>query len=209
MTDFSKLKLSEFLDQLASDAPTPGGGTAAAVSGAMGASLAAMVAALTLTRDKFADVHDAMRRIAQTAGDARLQFINLAREDTEAYNLVLAARRLTKDTDEQKGAREKAIAAANRRATEVPMRTASLAARVLAVLPELVEKGNPNAASDAGSAALMLEAAAEGALLNVGINLSGIPDPTFVAQMQAETARIQSDAQRLRAHVVAAVRKSF
>ena len=209
MTDFSKLKLSEFLDQLASDAPTPGGGTAAAVSGAMGASLAAMVAALTLTRDKFADVHDAMRRIAQTAGDARLQFINLAREDTEAYNLVLAARRLTKDTDEQKGAREKAIAAANRRATEVPMRTASLAARVLAVLPELVEKGNPNAASDAGSAALLLESAAEGALLNVGINLSGIPDPSFVAQMQAETARIQGDAQRLRAHVVAAVRKRF
>jgi formiminotetrahydrofolate cyclodeaminase len=209
MTDFSKQSLNEFLDRLASDAPTPGGGTAAAMAGAMGASLAAMVAALTLTRDKYAAVHDAIRPIAQAAGDARLQFIDLAREDTEAFNLVLAARRLPKDTDEQKAAREKALAAANRRATEVPMKTASLAARTLAILPELVEKGNPNAASDAGSAALLLEAAAEGALLNVGINLSGISDTAFVAEMQKQTAGIQNDAQRLRAHVVAAVRKSF
>lgn len=209
MTYFSKLSLHDFLDQLASDAPTPGGGTAAAVAGAMGASLAAMVAALTLTRDKYAAVHDAVRRIAQAAGDARLQFIDLAREDTEAYNLVLAARRLAKDTPEQKETREKAIEAANRKATEIPMRTAALAARILAILPELVEKGNPNAASDAGSAALLLEAAAESALLNVGVNLSGITNPAFVADMQKQTALIQGDAQRLRAHVVAAVRKRF
>jgi len=209
MTDFSRLKLNEFLDQLASDAPTPGGGTAAAMAGAMGASLATMVSALTLTREKYADVHELIRPIAQATADARLEFISLAREDTEAYNLVVAARRLSKDSAEQKKTRDEAIAAANRRATEVPMRTATLAARTLAVLPDLVEKGNPNAASDVGSAALLLEAAAEGALLNVGINLSGIPDTAFVALMQKQTATIQSDSQRLLAHVLAAVRKRF
>ncbi|MCA1580999.1 MAG: cyclodeaminase/cyclohydrolase family protein [Acidobacteria bacterium] len=209
MTEFAKLTVIEFIDALGSDAPTPGGGTAAAIAGAMGASLMEMVAALTLTRDKYVGSHAAVRPIAQTAASARLEFLKLAREDSEAYELVVAARRLGKDTDSQKTARADALAIANRRATEVPMRTAQLAARVLASLPELVEKGNPSAASDAGSAALLLEAAAEGALLNVGVNLSGISDPAFVAKMQRETAQIQNDAQRLRAHILASVRKRF
>jgi len=209
MTDFGKQLVSEFLDQIASDSPTPGGGTASAVAGATGASLAAMVAALTLTREKFAPVHDAIRPIAQAATHARLEFLTLAREDSEAYNLVFAARKLPKDTDEHRATRDRAIAAANRRATEVPMRTARLAARILALLPELVEKGNPNAASDAGAAAILLESAAEGALLNVGINLSGIEDAAFVSAMQKETAAIQTDAQRIRSQVLGVVRKSF
>ena len=209
MKDFSKETLAEFIDQLASDAPTPGGGTAAAFAGSMGAALAAMVAALTLTREKYAASHDAIRPIAQAAAAARREFLDLAREDSMAYELVVAARRLPKDTDGQKAARDSALALANRRATEVPMRTAKVAARLLSLLPELVEKGNPNAASDAGSAALLLEAAAEGALLNVGTNLSGNPDGAFVGEMQKDTARIQSDIQRLRAHVVGAVRKTF
>ena len=209
MKDFSKETLAEFIDQLASDAPTPGGGTAAAFAGSMGAGLAAMVAALTLTREKYAASHDAVRPIAQAAAAARREFLDLAREDSMAYELVVAARRLPKDTDAQKTARDSALALANRRATEVPMRTAKVAARLLSMLPELVEKGNPNAASDAGSAALLLEAAAEGALLNVGTNLSGNPDGGFVAEMQKDTASIQADIQRLRAHVVGAVRRSF
>jgi len=209
MKDFSKETLAEFIDQLASDAPTPGGGTAAAIAGSMGAGLAAMVAALTLTREKYAASHDAVRPIAQAAAAARREFLDLAREDSMAYELVVAARRLPKDTDAQKAARDSALAIANRRATEVPMRTARVAARMLSMLPELVEKGNPNAASDAGSAALLLEAAAEGALLNVGTNLSGNPDAAFVAEMQKDTTRIQEDIQRLRDHVVGAVRKGF
>jgi len=209
MKDFSKETLAEFIDHLASDAPTPGGGTAAAVAGSMGAALAAMVAALTLTREKFAASHDAVRPIAQAAASARREFLDLAREDSMAYELLVAARRLPKETDAQKAARDQALALANRRATEVPMRTAKVAARMLSILPELVEKGNPSAASDAGTAALLLEAAAEGALLNVGTNLSGNPDGAFVAEMRKDTARIQADAQRLRAHVLAAVQKGF
>ena len=209
MTDFSKRTLIEFIDALGSDAPTPGGGTAAAVVGAMGCALAEMVTALTLTRDRFAGVHAAIRPIAEAAAAARLEFLRLANEDSAAYELVVAARRLPKESDDQKKLRTEALAAANRRATEVPMRTAQLAVRILAALPELIDKGNPNAVSDAGSAALLLEAAAEGALLNVGMNLSGIPDPAFVAAMQKQTTDVQNDSQRLRAHVLAAVRKSF
>jgi formiminotetrahydrofolate cyclodeaminase len=89
------------------------------------------------------------------------------------------------------------------------MRTARAAVRLLAALPELAERGNPNAASDVGAAALLLDACAEGALLNVGINLSGIEDPTFVAEMQRETAILQEESQRLRSQVVALVRKRF
>ena len=209
MTDFSALTLGGFLDALASDAPTPGGGTAAAAAGAMGASLAAMVSALTLSKEKYAASHDAVRPIGEAAGIARTEFLTLARQDSEAYDDVVAARRLPKDTDEQKAARLQRIAAANRRAAEVPMRTAQAAVRLLAALPELVEKGNPNAASDVGAAALLLDACTEGALLNVGINLSGIDDPALVAEMQKETAVIQEESQRLRSKVVALVRKRF
>jgi len=209
MTDFAGLSLKSFLDALASQSPTPGGGTAAAVTGALGAGLAEMVAALTLSKEKFAPVHEAMRAIAEESRRARAELLRLSDEDALAYDAVVAARRLPKETEEEKTSRSSAIASANRTATEVPMRTARAAARLLALLPELVEKGNPNALSDAGAAALLLEAAAEAALLNVGINLGGVGDPAFVAEMQRETASIQVEAQRVRDQVLSAVRKSF
>jgi glutamate formiminotransferase/formiminotetrahydrofolate cyclodeaminase len=209
MTDFGKLSLEQFLDALASNTPTPGGGTAAAVGGAMGASLAEMVAALTLSKEKYAASHDAMRPIAEAARLARMELLSLAREDSEAYESVVAARRLPKETEEQKAARAQRIALANTHAAEVPMRTARAAVRLLSALPDLAAKGNPNAVSDAGAAALLLDACVEAALLNVGINLPGIEDATFVAEMQRETADLQVESQRVRSQVVALVRKSF
>ena len=89
------------------------------------------------------------------------------------------------------------------------MRTARAAVRLLAALPELAEKGNPNAVSDVGAASLLLDACVEGALLNVGINLSSIDDAGFVAEMQRETATLQEASQRLRSQVLALVRKQF
>jgi formiminotetrahydrofolate cyclodeaminase len=209
MNDFSELSIREFLSALASSAPTPGGGTAAAIGGAMGSALAEMVAALTLSREKFAPVHGAMRSIAEAAQGARAEFLVLAREDSEAYDAVVAARRLAKETEEERQVRAREIESASRLATEIPMRTARAAARLLAALPELAEKGNPNALSDAGAAALMLSAAAEGALLNVGINLSGISDAAFAEGMRRETAVIQGETQRLRSHVLSEVTKRF
>jgi glutamate formiminotransferase/formiminotetrahydrofolate cyclodeaminase len=207
VNDFSELSVREFLSALASSAPTPGGGTAAAIAGAMGAALAEMVGALTLSREKFAPVHDAMRSLSEAALRAREDFLVLAREDSEAYDAVLAARRLPKETEEEREARAHAIESAGRLATEVPMRTARAAARLLAHLPELSEKGNPNALSDAGAATLMLSAAAEGALLNVEINLPGISDAAFVEEMRREAAATQAETRRLSALVLAEVAK--
>jgi formiminotetrahydrofolate cyclodeaminase len=209
MTDFADLPVRKFLEDLASSAPTPGGGTAAAIAGAMGAALAEMVTALTLAREKYASAHEAMRPIARAAAGARQELLGLASEDAEAYDGVVSARRLPKDTEEQKAHREERISQANRRAAEVPMRTARAAGRLLEQMPELAEKGNPNAASDAAAAALLLEAAVQGALANVGINLAGIPDADLVNRLRAEAMGLQTGAERLRSQVVERVRKNF
>lgn len=209
MTEFAPLSLEQFLSALASSSPTPGGGTAAATAGAMGAALAEMVAQLTLSKEKYAAAHDAVRPIAEAAQLARAEFLRLAQEDSEAYDEVVEARRMPKEPEAEKTARQRRISVANRNAAEVPMRTAQAAVRLLAALPELAEKGNPNAVSDVGAAALLLDACVEGALLNVGINLSGIEEATFVAEMQRETAVLQEESQRLRSQVVALVRRRF
>ena len=209
MNELADLPIQKFLSDLASSAPTPGGGTAAAVAGAMGAGLAEMVTALTLAREKYASSHEAMRPIAQAAAAAREDLLALAREDAQAYDEVVAARRLPKDTDEQKARREERISAANRSAAEVPMRTARVAARLLEAMPVLAEKGNPNAASDAGAATLLLEAAVQAALLNVAINLPGVSDPAFVEAMLREAAELAAETGRLRLRVLERIRGSL
>jgi methenyltetrahydrofolate cyclohydrolase len=204
--NFEKLPFEDLVNALASDAPTPGGGTAAALAGAMGAALAEMVAALTLAKDKYAASHDAVRPIGRAAALARERLLSLAEEDSDSYDAVVAARRLPKDTDGDRAERSRRIAEANRLAAEVPMRTAREAAGVLALMPELAEKGNPNAASDAGAAALLLETSVQAALLNVGINLSGVTDTKFAERMKEEADRLGHEADRLRERVLAAVR---
>ena len=204
--NFEKLTFQELVDALASEAPTPGGGTAAALAGAMGASLAEMVAALTVAKEKYAASHDAVRPIGEAAARTRERLLALAQEDSDSYDAVVAARRLPKETDVERTERARRMAEANRLAAEVPLRTAREAAGLLALLPELAEKGNPNAASDAGAAALLLEAAVQGALLNVAINLSGAQDAGFAARLTEEADRLGHEAGRLRERVLAAVR---
>ena len=207
--NFEKLSFEDLAAAIASDAPTPGGGTAAALAGAMGAALAEMVAALTLSKEKYAAAHDSVRPIAEAARRTRGELLRLAREDSESYDGVVAARRLPKGTDEERESRSREMARANRRAAEVPMRTAREAARLLDTIPVLAEKGNPNAASDAGAAALLLAAAVEGALLNVAINLDGAGDPAFAEGLRSEAARVGREAATVRENVLALVRARF
>jgi len=207
--DFDKTSFGDLLNALASDAPTPGGGTAAALAGAMGAALAEMVASLTLSKEKYAASHEAVRPIAGLARRTRQELQRLAHEDSEAYDAVVAARRLPKDTPDQEKVRARKTSEANRLAAEVPMRTARSAARLLAAMPELAKKGNPNAASDAGAAALLLEAATHSALLNVAINLSGVDDAAFAADMKAESQRLSDEAVRIRERALSTVRSAF
>jgi len=207
--DFDKTSFADLLNAFASDAPTPGGGSAAALAGAMGAALAEMVASLTLSKEKYAASHEAVRPIAGLARRTRQELQRLAHEDSEAYDAVVAARRLPKDTPDQEKVRTRKTSEANRLAAEVPMRTARSAARLLAAMPELAKKGNPNAASDAGAAALLLEAAAHAALLNVAINLAGIDDAAFAADLKAESQRLSEEAVRIRERALSTVRAAF
>ena len=207
--DFDKTSFADLLNAFASDAPTPGGGSAAALAGAMGAALAEMVASLTLSKEKYAASHEAVRPIAGLARRTRQELQRLALEDSEAYDAVVAARRLPKDTPDQEKMRTRKTSEANRLAAEVPMRTARSAARLLAAMPELAKKGNPNAASDAGAAALLLEAAAHAALLNVAINLAGIDDAAFAADLKAESQRLSDEAVRIRERALSTVRSAF
>jgi len=206
MSGFSDFPIRGFLEDLASSAPTPGGGTAAAIAGAIGAGLVEMVVALTLAREKYASAHDTVRPIGEAAASAKGELLRLAQEDAEAYDEVVAARRMPKASDAEKALREEHLSAANRRAAEVPLRTARAAAGLLLELPELAEKGNPNAASDTGAAALMLEAATQAALLNVAINLSGIGDSEKADELRRESETLQIDVERLRDRVLERVR---
>ncbi len=207
--NFESQTIARFCEGLASADPTPGGGTASAAAGALGASLVSMVIALTLSKEKYKSAEPDLAPVATEAESTGTRLRELMREDTEAYDAMVAARRLPKETDDDKAARASAMETAARRATEVPMETARAASGLLSRVALVAEKGNPNAASDAGVAALLLAASAQGALLNVGINLTSIADAVFVGEMEKETAQIQSDVERWSAQVIALVRKSF
>ena len=177
MTTLAALSVSDFSLALASDAPAPGGGSAAAATGASGAALLAMVVHLTLGKEKYRASWPQLEPLAPRLEEARVRLLELVDKDTEAFDAVVAARRLPKDTPEAAARRTLAVDEANLRATTVPMQTAFFAHEALKTAPLVLEKGNPNAASDAWVAALLLHGAALGALANVRINLPGVNDP--------------------------------
>ncbi|KPL19865.1 MAG: methenyltetrahydrofolate cyclohydrolase [candidate division Zixibacteria bacterium SM23_81] len=190
----TELKIDQFLQELASSSPAPGGGSVAALSGCLGAALVAMVCRLTVDKPKYAEVSEELRGILSEAEQLRQRLEGLVERDTEAFNSVMAAFRLPKETEEQRSERSSAIQEATRRATEVPLEVLSVSARVLELSQVVAAKGNVNSVSDAGVAAEMARAGARGAALNVQINLGGLQDESFVTDtresMSAITNRI-------------------
>jgi methenyltetrahydrofolate cyclohydrolase len=176
MSRLASLSVEDFAAALASDAPAPGGGSAAAAGGANGAGLLAMVVRLTLGKEKYKAAWAELAPLVDRLDAARARLVELIDEDTKAFDGILAARRLPKETDADKAARQKAIDAANVLATTVPMQTAFFAHEALRTAPLVLEKGNPNAASDAWAGALAAWAAVLAALANVRINLPGVTD---------------------------------
>lgn len=173
---FASTTLSEFEAALASDEPTPGGGTAAAVALGQAAALTSMVAVLTLGSDRWSDGH-AMAEAARTyAIEVRSRALVLADDDAAAFDDVMASFRLPKGSEDELALRRKAIRAATLHAAEVPMQTADLACGLLDHVLSMIQHGNPNAVSDAGMASLLATAAAKGALFNVQINLDSLPE---------------------------------
>ena len=176
---FSTLTLREFLDRLASAEPTPGGGTAAAVTGAMGTALLIMVAGLPKTRTNTDEERARLGAARERLLPLRDALERCADEDAGAFDEVMAAYRLPKATDEQKGVRKAAIQQALGHATEVPLETLRLAAEALDVAEIVARHGVPSAASDVGVAVGLLEAAAAGGWANVRINLDGLSDEAY------------------------------
>jgi formiminotetrahydrofolate cyclodeaminase len=186
-----------FLETLASDDPTPGGGAVAAVCGAAGAALIAMVCRLTIGREAYEDVEDRMRAHLDEADAARPAFLELADRDAASFEDVITAFRMPKDDDGQKAERGAAIQRAYEEAARVPLEVARRAVALMPAAVDATELGNTNAASDGVSAAHALHAAAHAALANVAINAAGLKDEGIAAELRAEAEALTGRADAL------------
>lgn len=182
--------VSAFLDRLASSASTPGGGSAAALGGAMGAALISMVCNLTIGKSRYAEAEQEMREVRDRAETIRQELQGLVDEDIQVFNRLLAAYKLPRVTDADVAIRRDAIQAALHRATEVPLRTARSAAAIIPLCLPVAERGNQTAVSDAGVAAFFAHSAVRSALLNVEINLQLLEDRIYIRQVRAEVTRL-------------------
>jgi len=198
-------RVQVFLDELASSSATPGGGSAAALAGAMGAGLVGMVCRLTIGKKRFADVKDEFSGVLNEAEALRLRLTDLADADTQAFDQVMVAYRLPRETPEEQAARQTAIQSALQGATRVPLETARACGTIVKLAAQVIEKINPNALGDAGAAALLAEAGLKGAQLNVAINLADINDPVFTQETQEDLRRILSGADQEKERVFAYV----
>ena len=190
------MTVRRFADEVSTESPAPGGGSVAALMGSLGAALATMVANLTVGKKGYEESWEELGAMAGRGQAVKDQLSRAVDEDTEAFNRVMEAVRLPKGTPDQQAERARAIEAANRTAAEVPLHTARLCLEAIALADKAAELGNRNSASDAGVAALAARAGAEGAALNVRINLAGIADAGFKARASEEVAAIEADARR-------------
>lgn len=170
------LDVKKYMENLASNLPAPGGGSASALAGAQGISLVMMVAELTVGKEKYRDWEAYCQKAISDGTVIQTNFLKAIDDDTDAYNKVGAAFKLPKNIDEEKAARSRAIQDATVLATRVPLRTMEISLEALKVAKSLIGKSNPNCSSDIGVGALNLKSALMGAWLNVKINLPGIKD---------------------------------
>ena len=178
------MQVTQFCDVLASDAPAPGGGSTAALEGALGAALTAMVCGLTTvgkSREKYAEYQEFVLASQKKALDLKARFMDVMDRDTEAFNVVSAAFGMPKATDEEKAARSAAIQKGLEGCTRTPFEMMELAAETLELTAELLGKTNDSAASDLGVSALSMRAAIQGAWLNVLINIGSLKNKDLAA----------------------------
>ncbi len=183
-----------FLETLASDSPTPGGGAVAALAAASGAALIEMVCILTIDKKNYEEEWDRMREIRTQAERARTALVTMADRDATAFDGVMEALRMPKDTDEQKAVRSAAIQRGYLAAAQVPLEIARASAALLPLAVETVERGNVSAASDGASAAQMAFAGTECAIYNVQINAAALKDPDAAGSLRHEVASLQGTA---------------
>lgn len=186
--------ITGFIDVLASEAPAPGGGSAAALEGAIGIALTKMVGSLTLGKKGYEDHQAFAEQMMKDAEALKKDFVDVIDRDTEAFNAVSAVFSMPKETDEHKAARKEAMQAALKGCTKTPFEMMEFALAALELTEKAIDKTNTNAASDLGVAALSLKAAVQGAWLNVLINVGGIKDEAFVAEYRKKGEEILAKA---------------
>ena len=197
------LSVHQFATETASESVAPGGGSVAALVGALGAALGTMVANLSAHKRGWDDRWEEFTVAAEEGQRALARLTTLVDEDTNAFNQVMAAMGLPKGTDEEKAARRAAIQDATRYAAEVPLAVAETACGVLPLLREMADRGNPASASDAAVGALCARTAVLGACLNVRTNLPGLSDTAFVEELLRRVADLEARAQAAEAEVLA------
>ena len=195
--------LARFADVLASDAPAPGGGSVAALNGALAAALLRMVCALTAGKEKYREFQGEALETARLAGELQARLLAGVDEDTEAFGKVSAVFSMPKGTDEEKAARGAAMQSALKGAALAPLETVKAARDCARLAASALGKTNASCASDLGSAALCALASARAAWLNVKINLSGIKDAEFGERVGREAREALAEAERLSDEVYA------
>jgi glutamate formiminotransferase/formiminotetrahydrofolate cyclodeaminase len=185
------MKINKFLSELSSNSPAPGGGSVAALSGSLGAALSSMVCNLTIGKEKYANVQDEIKNVLKKSETLRKKLTDLIDKDTEAFNDVMKAFKMSKETEEQKKKRTTAIQKGYKTAAMVPFETAKTCAEILYVAKVVAGKGNVNSVTDAAVSAIMAKAGVESAVLNVKINLGSIKDENFVKKMFSDLTQLQ------------------
>ena len=205
----AELKTAEFVDLLASDAPAPGGGSAAALEGALGAALTAMVCGLTVGKKKYAEFQELAEEAQKKATDLKARFVDVMDRDTEAFNVVSAAFGMPKETDEEKAARSAAIQKGLEGCTKTPFEMMELAVETLELTASILGKSNDSAASDLGVSALSLRSAIQGAWLNVLINIGSLKNKELAEDYRAKGEALLAKALPLADQIYDTVVKSM
>ncbi len=203
------LKISEYINVLGSDAPAPGGGSAASLSAAQGIALTKMVTALTVGKKKYVEVSDLNEEVGKEAEKLQKDFLAFIDKDTEAFNGVSAVFSMPKETDEDKAKRKEAMQLALKNATKVPFEVMESCLEALKITKKIVGKSNTNAGSDLGVSALNLKAGIQGAWLNVLINIGGIKDEEFVNEYTEKGKAVLNEACTLADEIYNEILKSL
>lgn len=198
--------IQTFLTELASAAPTPGGGGAAAISGAMGAALVSMVCNLTIGKKKYVEVEAELKDVLAKSEGLRVVLTGMIGEDVQAFDAVMGAYGLPKATDDEKAARAEKIQAALKTACDVPLACCRACRAVIDLAAITADKGNLNVVSDAGVAVLSAYAGLRSAALNVYVNAKGLEDREFADERLKELEDLLSDAGALTEKVYAVVK---
>jgi glutamate formiminotransferase/formiminotetrahydrofolate cyclodeaminase len=203
------MSVTDFIDEVSRDTPAPGGGSIAALAGALGSALASMVVNLSIGKGEYDSRYPELCRLAEKAQDIKDELVRAIDADTEAFNEVLAGIRMAKDTPEQIAIRSTIIRAGYKTAAEVPLKTAGLCREVLDLCQQAADIGNQAVMSDAGVGALMAYAGVQGAIHNVRINLPHTKDEAFIAKMQEKLGSLLSESKAICESIQQQVESSF